>query len=168
MHEKARKAFVEMLRECGPVIVRMEASFNMYLGQYLLEFPEDRQLLTDAFEVGVPQKILKHAGEPDYAKFLARLGPRFAEVAKRTEEECVWAVETWAIALGRTADYVARAVPDRLYVADVLEAKETPEKQFVANAGMSIIVASGGGAGAAMAALLFPLALAGAGSTEAF
>jgi hypothetical protein len=168
MQESARGAFIEMVRDCGNDIVRMEASFEMFLGQYLTEFPEERKLLSDAFKVGVPQKMIQHAGKADYADYLTKLGPRFAEAANRPEDESAWAIETWSLALGRTSDYVAPVIPNRVYIADEIEAQETPEKKFVANAGMATIVTAGGGIGAAMAALLFPLALAGAGMTDDF
>lgn len=167
MQEKAREIFIGMIRDCGTDIVRMRASFEMYLGQYLIDYPEEKQLLHDAFRVGIPEKILQHAGEKDYDKYLTRLGPRFAEAAKRLDDECAWGVETWAMALGRTADYAAPAAPDRVYLEDLIP-EESHTKKVATGTAMAIIVSAGGGLGAGLAALLWPLVGAVAGFSSRY
>jgi hypothetical protein len=155
MQDRARQIFVEMIRDCGEDIVRMQSSFEMYLNQYLVDYPEEKLLLLDAFKVGIPQKIYQHAGEKNYDRYLQKLGPRFAETARRTEDDCAWGVETWAIALNRTADYVAKTEADRIYPEDVAAVTQiSPTKQAATNVAMAAIVCSGGFLGGLFAMLL--------------
>jgi len=156
MQEKARDLFVHMVRDCGEDITRMQASFEMYVNQYLVDYPDEKQLLVDAYKVGIPGKIRQHAGESDYAKYLAKLGPRLAEASRRSEEEGTWGVQTWAEALDRTADYVAPAEQGRFY-PDASDVESDDPKQVIAGTAMTMIVATGGALGAGLAAILFPL-----------
>lgn len=158
MHDRAQELFVRMIRDCGDDIIRMQASFMMYMNQYLADFPEEKQLLVDAFKVGIPEKIVQHAGEPEYGAYLRNLGPRFAEAARRSQDEAAWAVATWALALGRTEDYIVPERRSRVYPEDVA-VQESPETKFVTQTMMASIVAIGGGLGGLIAALLFTLLL---------
>ncbi|CAN5232178.1 hypothetical protein BH11PLA2_BH11PLA2_25820 [soil metagenome] len=167
MQEKARKLFIEMVRDCGKDIVRMQASFEMYLGQYLTDYPDEKQLLLDAFKVGIPEKILQHAGEKDYSKYLHKLGPRFAEASRRLEDESAWAVETWAMALNRTADYVPEEKIDRFYAEDHIDSSVLKQEQTIAYTAMTLIVSGGGFLGGAAAACLLPIALFASGFSDA-
>ncbi len=157
MKAEAREIFSQMVRDCGNDIVRMHASFEMYLNQYLVDFPDEKLLLLDAFKVGIPEKIIQHAGEKDYASYLEKLGPRFAAAANRMDDESNWAVETWAIALNRTADYHAPRPPARIYPEELLPV-ETPELRIITSGSMAIIVMLGGAIGGALATSLLPIA----------
>lgn len=162
MTDDARTAFISMVRDCGNDIVRMQASFEMYLNQYMVDYPEEKKLLLDAFRVGIPEKILQHAGDQGYDKYLQNLGPRFAEAGRRPVEEAAWGVETWALALNRTADYVAPVVQERVYLDDLIP-EESEAKKFATGTAMAVIVSSGGALGAGLASLVWPLAMTAMG-----
>lgn len=158
MQDRAQEIFIRMVRDCGDDIIRMQASFMMYINQYMTDYPQEKQLLVDAFKVGIPEKIVQHAGEPEYEAYLQNLGPRFAEAGRRPQDEAAWAVATWAKALGRTADYIAPERRSRVYPEDVA-VQESAETKFVTQTMMASIVALGGGLGGLIAALLFTLLL---------
>jgi hypothetical protein len=168
MQDTAREYFCQMIRECGEDIAKMRSSFEMYIQQYLQDFPDERQLLVDALKVGIAEKIIQHAGEPKFGEYLEKLVPRFAEAAQRGMDEAQWAVTTWSIALNRTADYVKEPVIDRFYADDHIDIAKVQSKEAVAQTAMTVIVTAGGILGAVIAAMIFPLAMYAAGFSDDF
>lgn len=156
MRAQARELFLEMVRDCGPAIARMESSCNMYLGQYLANFPEERQVLSTALQYGAPEAITEFNSPTGYADHLATLTERFARRAQLDPDAAAWAIEAWAEALGRPAGSEVAAPPEfeKVYPTD------GPVKgQAFADAAMLAIVGGGGFAGAFAAFMLLPIIL---------
>lgn len=155
MRAEARELFVEMVRDCGPGIVRMESSCEMYLNQYLANHPDERQLLSTSLVFGAPEAILEYAAESGYADHLDTLTARFARRAELDPDAARWAIESWAEALGRPAGGE--------YGPPVELAKVYPDEQKAGGAfthgAMCGIVAAGGFVGGFLAMCLVPVLL---------
>jgi hypothetical protein len=114
---EAFDALTEMLVSCGKTIFRMPSSCEMYLRQFLEEFSDERNLLTEALRRGVPDQIMQNARRDDYREFLATAAEKLAKEAGLTQPAAKWAVDAWAAALNRPPGY--RPPPP---VAEVVEA----------------------------------------------
>ncbi len=99
-------AFDEMIEACGRTVFRMPSSCDMYLRQYLSQFPKERELLSQALQQGVPDRILQESNGGKIVAVLDQITRQFVKAANLNAAEGKWAVEAWATALGRPVDYI--------------------------------------------------------------
>jgi hypothetical protein len=159
MRPEARDLFLEMARDCGPSIFRMQASCEMYLAQYLPDFPDERGVLAAALRRGVPDAVLQFEEATGYDDHLAVLGQKLATSAELDPDAARWAVEAWAAALGRPAGgYVppkpVRVGDGRFYPDDD---PDSPTLRAVASTAMTAIVGGSAFAGGLIATMLIPI-----------
>jgi hypothetical protein len=105
LHPEAFDALAEMLVSCGKTVFRMPSSCEMYLRHYLEDFPDERNLLSEALRRGIPDQIMQNARNDDYREFLAMAATRLATDAELAHPMARWAVEAWANVLNRPPSY---------------------------------------------------------------
>jgi hypothetical protein len=110
----AYPAFKRMLKACGKTAFRMPTSCELFLRQYLAQFPTELGLLTAALRRGVPEKITAHNGRDGYDELLNAAATVLAREAGVGHLQAKWAVEAWATGLGRPPGYVAPPVKARV------------------------------------------------------
>ena len=105
LRPEAFDALTGMLVSCGKTVFRMPSSCEMYLRQYLEEFPDERNLLSEALRRGIPDQIMQNARRDDYREFLATAATKLAREAGMAQPAAKWAVDAWAAALNRPPGY---------------------------------------------------------------
>lgn len=149
MRPEARQALAGLIRECGKSIVRMPSSCQLYLAARLADFPEERELLSQALRHGIPEQILQHAGTPDYEAKLHDLAHDLAAATGLEPDTAAEAVSAWADALDRPPGYQKPTVPNKVYPD---EAKPDPVAEKSLRLVMAAIAGAGGFLGTALGA----------------
>ncbi|QEL21089.1 EscU/YscU/HrcU family type III secretion system export apparatus switch protein [Limnoglobus roseus] len=151
--EKARRLFFELIKDCGADVIRMPSSCRVYLGRYLANHPDEADLLVAVLQDGIPGRLMAYEAV-GYTDFLKAQTEEFA--AKHSPEDARWAVDTWAMALGRPRGF--RYVAPDIDPADLYPDPERDKQHdnFV-KAAMLFIVGLGGFFGTFMAVALIPI-----------
>jgi hypothetical protein len=149
MNDQARLKLSEMIHNYGQNICNTPRTCVMVLGQQCAEFPAEKDLLLRALDRGAVTAVLKGpVGGPWDEEVKKVAGSSVAP------DDARWAVESWAIALGKHPD-VAPPPPKPV---ESLNAPSDATKTggAVRAAGTTLAVAIGGGIGGAFtAATLF-------------
>jgi hypothetical protein len=148
MRPDARESLAGLIDEYGKSIVRTPTSCRLYLAARLAAFPGERDLLAAALGLGIPERILQHAGTDAYEAELAGMARELSDAAGAEPPEAAEAVTAWAEALHRPVGYQKPAVPDRVYPA---EGPDPAEERRVRRL-MALIAAAGGFLGTALGA----------------
>src|SRR5260370_2352940 len=146
MNDQARHKLSELITNYGPIICNTPRYCVMVLGQQCAEFPQEKDLLLRALDRGAVTAVLK-----------GPVGGPWEEEVKKVAGSSVkpddarWAVESWAIALGKHPDLA----PPRPKPVASLNAPPDATKTggVVRAAGSTLAVAIGGGLGGAFTAM---------------
>jgi hypothetical protein len=155
--DRAEHLFFELLRDCGPDLVRMPSSCRVYLSRYLANHPEDADLLMAVVKRGTPTRLLQHESPRGYDALLDEEIRRFAKSQKIEWYDAKWAVECWAKGVGRPRGFRPKkpqAVSPAMLVDDLDE--KSKYDNFV-KAAMIFIVGFGGFFGTFVAIALIPI-----------
>lgn len=153
---KAEALFFELMRDCGPDIVRMPSSCKIYLTRYLANHPEEADLLMAVVQRGIPQRLLQHEAKRGYSEFLDEEIRRFAKAEKVEWIDAKWAVECWAEGIGRPRGFKAAETtlaPEELFP----DPQEHQRYDNFVKAAMIFIVGFGGFFGTFAAVALIPI-----------
>lgn len=154
--EKAKKIFFELMKDCGPDLIRMPSSCVVYLSRYLANHPDEADLLALVVKAKIPAILLQHELKNGYAELYDHLLREFANNEKLAWDDAKWAVDAWAQAIGRPRGFKYRK--PKLKREDLYPDPEKDKKydNFV-KAAMIFIVGLGGFFGTFMAVALVPL-----------
>jgi hypothetical protein len=155
---KATQIFFELIKDCGPDLIRMPSSCVVYLSRYLANYPDEADLLALVVRAKIPTILLQHEKKHGYAELYDHVLKEFAQNERLAWEDAKWAVETWAQAIGRPRGFKYRK--PKLTREDLYPDPDAGKKydNFV-KAAMIFIVGLGGFFGTFMAVALVPLVL---------
>ncbi len=154
--DKAERLFFELIKDCGPDLVRMPSSCKVYLARYLANHPDDADLLLAVIKRGVPTRLLQHESRRGYDELLDEEIRRFAKSQKIEWYDAKWAVECWATGVGRPRGFRPKRVepvPQELYA----DPNEKDKYDNFVKAAMIFIVGFGGFFGTFVAIALIPI-----------
>jgi hypothetical protein len=139
MNDQARQKLCDFISNYGPTICSTPRTCNMVLGQQCADFPTEKDLLLRALDRGAVTGVMKGpVGGPwdDLVKQVAG--------SSVSPDDARWAVESWAIALGKHPD--AAPLPPEPVVS--MNAPPDATKTSVTRAaGSTRVVAVGGAIG---------------------
>jgi hypothetical protein len=150
MNDQARKKLCDVIANYGSTICNTPRTCVMVLGQQCAEFPAEKDLLLRALERGAVNGIAK-----------APVGGPWDEEIKTVAgssvkpEDARWAVESWAIALGKHPD--AAPLPPEPVISMHAPSDAVRSGGVVRTAGSTLAVAIGGGIGGAFTSMILTL-----------
>jgi hypothetical protein len=139
MNDQARKKLCDFISNYGPTICSTPRTCNMVLGQQCADFPTERDLFIRALDRGAVAAVLK-----------GPVGGPWDELVKTVAGSSVnpddarWAVESWAIALGKHPD---AAPPPPEPVVSMNAPTGAGKTSITRAAGSTMAVAIGGAIG---------------------
>jgi hypothetical protein len=149
MNDQARKKLCDFIANYGPNICSTPGTCKMVLGQQCADFPAEKDLFLRTLDRGAVAGVMKApVGGPwdDLVKTVA--GSSVAPADAR------WAVESWAIALGKHPD-VAPPPPEP--VISLNAPPEATKTGVVRATGSTMLVGIGGAMGGAFTSMLLML-----------
>ena len=102
MNDLPREALQRLIGERGVALARDRARLGGFLRDECGEAKREINLLLDAVDERVVEDLLAASGEPTDV-LVMRLAERLTAQRGTTSESAKWAVETWALALGKIA-----------------------------------------------------------------
>ncbi len=156
MNPDALTELTELIRDCGPSILQMHSSCEIYLQQYVGKFPVEHELLVAAFRVGVAERIDQFkASSGNYEHFLTDLKAKFADAVHTDAEAAEWTIDAWASALGKPPGRAVTPIVDtKRYPGDNVAPDPLADYEQTL---MTLIVCAGGFLGGFCATVVFPL-----------
>jgi hypothetical protein len=157
MNDQARKKLCDFIANYGPTICSTPRTCNMVLGQQCADYPAEKDLFLRALDRGAVAGVMKApVGGPwdDLVKTVA--GSSVAPA------DAKWAVESWAIALGKHPD-VAPPPPEP--VINLNAPPDATKTGVVRAAGSTMAVGIGGAIGGAITCMVLALVLVNRGAT---
>jgi hypothetical protein len=152
MNDQARKKLCDVIANYGSTICSTPRTCVMVLGQQCAEFPAEKDLLLRALERGAVAGVIKApVGGPwdDEIKTVAGSSVKPADAR--------WAVESWAIALGKHPD--AAPLPPEPVMSINAPPDAVRSGGVVRTAGSTLAVAIGGGIGGAFTSMVLTMVL---------
>jgi hypothetical protein len=132
-----------LVKDCGKTVFRMPTSCELYLRQYLADFPAERAALTTALKHQVPSQVLEAAERAGYVEELQAVAADLARAAQMSDDVARWAVLAWATALNRPPGYVPPTLSAKREAAKTVEHKPPPPSRL-ARAVMAAVPGAGG------------------------
>ena len=146
MNDQARQKLCDLIANYGSTICSTPRTCVMVLGQQCAEFPAEKDLLLRALERGAVTRVMKApAGGPWDEEVKTVAGSSVAPADAR------WAVESWAIALGKHPD--AAPLPPEPVISMNHVPGTVKSGSVVRTAGSTLAVAIGGGIGGAITSM---------------
>ncbi len=146
MNDHARLKLCELVANYGKTICDTPRTCTMVLGQQCSEWPAEKQVLIKALERGTVAKLKTASPGPEWDALTTQL----ANGSGLSAADARWAVESWAMALGKHPDAPAVIAPRSVEpVNPAIERKGAGHTMST-----SLAVAIGGGAGGAITAML--------------
>ena len=157
MNDEARNALSKVLRKYGNGICNTPRSCEMFIRQECGAYPDESHALIEALKHGVTSELMAYepANAP-WEAFSDGLRSRLQKGSKLSAPEGIWAVDTWARALGRHPDVFVPAAP---VIQQPAWAAGTPATDRQLTIITTVIVSIGGALGSALGAILIPAAL---------
>ena len=145
MNNEARDKLARMVKSYGAQICNTPKTCEIFLKQQVGDC-EELEVLTRALREGVVGRLLKHRTSQPWEALAVELTRDLVATGMK-EEEAAWAVESWAMALGKHPNAAPAPEPerDRWEPAKPLTETAPAAQQFTGQ----LIVAIGGGLGAA-------------------
>src|SRR5260370_11137683 len=157
MNDQARQKLCHFIDNYGPTVCSTPGTCKMMLGQQCADFPAERDLLLRARDRGAVAGVMK-----------APLGGPWDDLVTKVAGSSVapadarWAVESWAIALGKHPDAAPRPPEPVISMNAPPDATKTG---VVRAAGSTMAVAIGGAIGGAFTSMVVMLVLVNRGVT---
>jgi hypothetical protein len=140
MNDQARQKLCEMISNYGPTICSTPRTCVMVLGQQCAEFPTEKNLLLRALDRGAVADVIKGPVGGPWDEQVTRVAGSSVK-----PDDARWAVESWAIALGKHPD--AAPPPPKPIVSLNAQEGGTKSGGAVRAAGSTMAVAIGGAIG---------------------
>jgi hypothetical protein len=152
MNDFARAKLFTLVTTYGRTVCNTPRTCEIFLQQQFEEYPAERQLLVEALRLGIVARLLEPTDGLPYVAVAAPLIRELVEGANASAENARWAVDSWALALGKHPD-TAPPPP----APPVEEAEEEPALSAMANSKIwpLLIVGLGGSLGAILATVIF-------------
>jgi len=158
MNDLARTKLVDIVNSYGRTVCNTPRTCEIFLQQHCDDLPAERQLLGEALRRGTVSRLVEAKDQP-YAAISAALVSELASAADIAPEDARWAVDSWALALGK---HPSTATPPPLPIAPLLVEADAQESQCSVTSSKfwpPAIVGLGGGIGAILATLVFTFLL---------
>jgi hypothetical protein len=140
MNDLARQKLCEMIANYGPTLCNTPGTCKMVLGQHCLDFPAEKELFLRVLDKGAVAGVMRGpVGGPwdDLVKQVAG--------SSDSDSDVRWAVESWAMALGKHPEAAPLPPEPNIYslstLPDAMKSGETSTK------GSVLAVAIGGAIG---------------------
>jgi hypothetical protein len=157
MNDLARSKLFSIVKSYGQTVCNTPSTCEIFLNQHCGDLPAERQLLTEALRRGTVSRLIEDKDQP-YAVLSGRLVSALVEEAGVSEADARWAVDSWALVLGRHPSTAAPPPPPP--PAPVLvETEDVGSSWTSSKIWPPLIVALGGGIGAVFATLVFTFLL---------
>jgi hypothetical protein len=146
VNEVARDRLGELLSSYGSALTNTPQMCGVLIRQKCQECPDEANLLVHAVQKGTVKELLNLGPSPDWEAISASLAQELSDGAGITTEQAHWAVDSWAIALGK---HPLAAHPEPEPPPPVYEPITRPEESSTAGAtaatlGGAIAGAAGG------------------------
>ncbi len=139
MNDQARQKLCDFITNYSPTICNTPGTCKMVLGQQCADFPAEKDLLLRALDRGAVTGVMKAPVGGPWDDLVTKVAG-----SSVSPDDARWAVESWAIALGRHPD----AAPPPPEPVPSMNAPPTATKTGVARAaGSTMAVAVGGAIG---------------------
>jgi hypothetical protein len=146
MNDQARQKLCELVADYGKTICDTPRTCMMVLGQQCAEWPTEKQVLIKALERGTVAKLKAASPGQEWDSLTSQL----ANGSGVSAADARWAVESWAMALGKHPDASVVAAPKAVEPLNaVIERRGLGHKMST-----TLAVAIGGGIGGAFTAML--------------
>ena len=156
MNDLARTRLFDIVKSYGQTVWNTPSTCEIFLHQRCGDLPVERQLLTQALRRGTVSRLIEAKDQP-YVMLSGRLTSELASQAGVSEADARWAVDSWALALGR---HPSTAAPPPTPSPPVpVEEAETQCAVTSSKIWPPLIVALGGALGAVFATLLLTFLL---------
>jgi hypothetical protein len=116
MDNRAKAGLEELVKRHGPSVISNEQRCNALLLDYCSDYRPEYAALVGALREGVPASLLSPPPIPKNI-FLLNLSKRLEDNLNITKQAAIWAVETWAAALGEKVEGPPEAPKDLKAVA---------------------------------------------------
>jgi hypothetical protein len=146
MNEVARQKLCELIVKYGPTVCGTPGTCKMVLGQQCVDFPAEKELFLRALDKGAVAAVIRGPVGGPWDDLVQQV----AESSVSTED-AHWAIESWAIALGKHTD-AAPLPPEPTFNKNTsLEVSETDAPR---PKGATLAVAIAGAIGSASGGVL--------------
>jgi hypothetical protein len=152
MNDLARTKLFDIVKSYGQTVCHTPSTCEIFLNQHCGELPAERKLLTQALRRGTVSRLIEGKDQP-YITLSGRLASELASEVGVSEPDARWAVDSWALALGRHPSTAAPPPPPPPPVPLAPEV-EIPSAVTRSKVWPPLIVALGGALGAVFATLL--------------
>jgi len=156
MNDLARTKLIDIVNSYGRSVCSTPRTCEIFLHQQCDELPAEREVLAEALRRGTVSRLVEAKDQP-YAAISATLVSELVGEAGVSADDARWAVDSWALALGK---HPSTAAPPPLPVAPVFPEEEAQQSHNLLTSSKvwpPLIVALGGGIGAVLATLVFTL-----------
>jgi hypothetical protein len=143
VNEVARDRLGELLSNYGSALTNTPQMCGILIRQKCAECPEEASLLVHAVQKGTVKELLNLGPSPDWEAVSASLAQELSDGVGITTEQASWAVDSWAIALGKHpgARHTEPEPPKPVY-----EPLTAPNEASTVTATFSTLVGAGCGA----------------------
>jgi hypothetical protein len=153
MNNLARTKLAEIVTSYGRTVCNTPRTCEIFLQQQCEDLPAERQLLAEALRRGTVSRLLEAKDQP-YAAIAGSLVNELVGDAGVSADDARWAVDSWALALGKHPSTAPPPVP--VVAAALMPEEEEPHCAVTSSkVWPPLIVALGGGIGAVFASLVF-------------
>jgi hypothetical protein len=101
MNEMARDRLSELLSSYGSALTNTPQMCGVLIRQQCPDCPEEASLLAHAVQKGTVKELLNLGPTPDWETVSASLAQELSDGTGITTEQAHWAVDSWAMALGK-------------------------------------------------------------------
>jgi hypothetical protein len=152
MNNLARTKLAKIVKSYGTTVCNTPRSCEIFLQQYCEDLPEERQVLTEALRRGAVSRLMEEKEQP-YQLIASSLVKELVADGI-SEEHARWAVESWALVLGKHPS-TAPPPPAPVPAYPESEEEQTPSPIATSKVWPPLVVALGGAIGAILATLVF-------------
>ncbi len=157
MNDLARTKLFDIVKSYGKTVCNTPTTCEIFLNQHCGDLPAERRILAEALRRGTVSRLLEGKDQP-YITLSGRLASELAGEAGVPELDARWAVDSWALVLGRHPSTAAPPPPPTPPIPVEAEAERpcaVTGNKFLP----PLIVALGGALGAVFATLLLTFLL---------
>jgi hypothetical protein len=152
MNNLARTKLADIVNNYGTTVCNTPRSCEIFLQQYCDDLPAEREVLTEALRRGVVTRLMEEKEQP--YQLIASSLVKELQADGIAAEDARWAVESWALALGK---HPSTAPPPPAPVPAFSDPQEEQAPPAITSSKVwsPLVVALGGGIGAILATLVF-------------
>jgi hypothetical protein len=152
MNDLARERLRTLVSTYGRGVCHTPRSCEIFLHQECQDFPSEEQVLVEALRHGTVSRLLELPPHQPWDAVSTPLAAELSAGAGISAEQARWAVDSWALALGKHPNTAPPPLP-----REALQASEPPPPKSIAQSRIwpPLIVSLGGAVGAALATVVF-------------